>query len=213
MKIKVLILIMLLLITGCKKEEQKEIIEEKQEEVIEKKYVDDNPITIGIYENDINLIKEYKLNKVSNNEVIFSFYYTNQENLGNRRQKENWHKFYNEYENINDYKIGFHFSFYVGDTKIEKTVLKPDTYAFNPYFYIYIYDDINQPDNTFYSHLEETDINKNTIFSAIKIFLVEPELITSNITFTVFTYNDLDDFDEYNNYRGNSKYSVDIELI
>ena len=212
MKIKVLILIMLLLITGCKKEE-KEIIEEKQEEVIEEKYVDDNPITIGIYENDINLIKEYKLNKVSNNEVIFSFYYTNQENLGNRRQKENWHKFYNEYENINDYKIGFHFSFYVGDTKIEKTILKPDTYAFNPYFYIYIYDDINQPDNTFYSHLEETDINKNTIFSAIKIFLVESELITSNITFTVFTYNDLDDFDEYNNYRGNSKYSVDIELI
>ena len=213
MKIKVLILIMLLLITGCKKEEQKEIIEEKQEEVIEEKYVDDNPITIGIYENDINLIKEYKLNKVSNNEVIFSFYYTNIDNLGNRRQKENWHKYFNEYQNINDYKIGFHFSFYVGDTKIEKTILKPDTYAFNPYFYIYIYDDINQPDNTFYSHLEETDINENTIFSAIKIFLVEPELITSNITFTVFTYNDLDDFDEDNNYRGNSKYSVDIELV
>ena len=213
MKIKVLILIMLLLITGCKKEEQKEIIEEKQEEVIEEKYIDDNPITIGIYENDINLIKEYKLNKVSNNEVIFSFYYTNIDNLGNRRQKENWHKYFNEYENINDYKIGFHFSFYVGEEKIEKTILKPDTYAFNPYFYIYIYDDINQPDNTFYSHLEETDINENTIFSAIKIFLVEPELITSKITFTVFTYNDLDDFDEINNYRGNSKYSVDIELV
>ena len=213
MKTKVLVLIMLLLITGCKKEEQKEIIEQEQEEIIEEKYIDDNPITIGIYENDINLIKEYKLNKVSNNEVIFSFYYTNQENLGNRRQKENWHKYFNEYQNINDYKIGFHFSFYVGEEKIEKTILKPDTYAFNPYFYIYIYDDINQPDNTFYSHLEETDINENTIFSAIKIFLVEPELITSNITFTVFTYNDLDDFDEDNNYRGNSKYSVDIELV
>ena len=213
MKTKVLVLIMLLLITGCKKEEQKEIIEQEQEEIIEEKYIDDNPITIGIYENDINLIKEYKLNKVSNNEVIFSFYYTNQENLGNRRQKENWYKYFNEYQNINDYKIGFHFSFYVGEEKIEKTILKPDTYAFNPYFYIYIYDDINQPDNTFYSHLEETDINENTIFSAIKIFLVEPELITSNITFTVFTYNDLDDFDEDNNYRGNSKYSVDIELV
>ena len=213
MKTKVLVLIMLLLITGCKKEEQKEIIEQEQEEIIEEKYIDDNPITIGIYENDINLIKEYKLNKVSNNEVIFSFYYTNQENLGNRRQKENWYKYFNEYQNINDYKIGFHFSFYVGEEKIEKTILKPDIYAFNPYFYIYIYDDINQPDNTFYSHLEETDINENTIFSAIKIFLVEPELITSNITFTVFTYNDLDDFDEDNNYRGNSKYSVDIELV
>jgi hypothetical protein len=210
---KVLVLIILLLITGCNKQEEIIIEEEKIEEVIEEKYIDDNPITIGIYENDISLIKEYKLGKISNNEVIFSFYYTNQENLGSRKQKENWYKYFNEYENIFDYKIGFSFSFYVGDEKIEKTILKPDTYAFNPYFYIYIYDDINQPDNTFYSHLEETDINENTIFSAIKIFLVEPELITSNITFTVFTYNDLDDFDEDNNYRGNSKYSVDIELV
>ena len=213
MKIKVLILIMLLLITGCKKEEQKEIIEEKQEEVIEEKYVDDNPITIGIYENDINLIKEYKLNKVSNNEVIFSFYYTNQENLGNRRQKEILHKYFNEYQNINDYKIGFHFSFYVGDEKIERTILKPEEYAFNPYFYIYIYDDINQPDYTFYSHLTEEDINENTIFSSIKLYLVEPQQITSKIEFTVFTYDSLDDFDEDNNYRGNSKYTINIELV
>ena len=213
MKYKILLLIILLLITGCKKEEQKEIIEEKQEEIIEEKYVDDNPITIGIYENDISLVKDFKLNNYSNNEVIFSFYYTNIENLGNRRQKENWNKYFNEYQNISNYKIGFHFSFYVGEEKIEKTILKPDTYAFNPYFYIYIYDDINQPDNTFYSHLEETDINENTIFSAIKIFLVEPDLITSPITFTVFTYNDLDDFDENNHYRGNSKYNIDIELI
>ena len=27
---------------------------------------------------------------------------------------------YNEYQNISDYKIGFHFSFYVGEEKIEK---------------------------------------------------------------------------------------------
>jgi len=73
---KILILIILLLITGCNKNEEI-IIEEEKEEVVEEKYVDDNPITIGIYENDINLIKDYKLNKVSNNEVIFSFYYTN----------------------------------------------------------------------------------------------------------------------------------------
>lgn len=214
MKNKILILIVLLLLTGCTKQEEIEIKEEKKEEIIEKdEYVDNNPITIGIYEKDIQLVKEFKLNKQRNNEVIFSFYYTNLENLGNSRQKENWDKFFNEYTNIDDYKIGFNFSFYVGETKIEKTILKPETYAFNPYFYIYIYDDINQPDNTFYSHLEESDINQNTIFSAIKIFLVDPELITSPIKFTVFTYDDLDDFDKNNNYRGNSKYSINIDLI
>ena len=211
MKNKILILIIILILTGCTKEE---VIVDNKENIIEvEEYIDDNPITIGIYENDINLIKEYKLAKQSRNEVVFSFYYTNQSNLGNRNQKENWHKFFNEYSNINNYKIGFNFSFYVGQTKIEKTILKPETFAFEPYFYIYLYDDINQPDYTFYSHLEETDINENTIFSSIKIFLMLPGDITSPITFTVFTYDDLDDFDENNNYRGNSKYTINIDLV
>ena len=211
----ILVIIILLILTGCKKEEEKIINkEENVEEVVEsEKYVDDNPITIGIYENDIKLVKEYKLLRQSNNEVIFSFYFTNEENLGSRRQKENWNKYFSQYNNINNYKIGFNFSFYAGDKKIEKTILKPNTYAFNPYFYTYIYDDINQPDYTFYSHLEEKDINEKTIFSSIKIFLVEPSKITSSIEFTAFTYNDLDDFDENNNYRGNSKYTIKIDLI
>ena len=183
---KVIIVIVLLLLTGCVKDKPKVIEKEEiKEEVIEEKYVDNNPITIGIYENDISLVKEYKLEKVSGNETIFSFYYTNEENLGSKRQKENWYKYFNVYENINDYKIGFHFSFYVGEDKIEKTILKPDTFVFEPYFYTYIYDDINQPDNTFYSHLEEKDVNDNTIFSAIKLFLRDTSTITSPIEFTV----------------------------
>ncbi len=211
---KIIIVILLLLLTGCIKNKTEVIEKEEiQEEVIEEKYVDENPITIGIYENDITLVKEYKLQKQSRNETIFSFYYTNEENLGSRRQKENWHKYFNQYKNINNYKIGFHFSFYVGEEKIEKTILKPDTFAFEPYLYIYIYDDINQPDNTFYSHLEEIDVNDDTIFSAIKIFLRDPSNITSPIEFTVFTYDDLEDFDENNNYRGNSKYKINIDLI
>ena len=211
---KVIIVIVLLLLTGCVKDKPKVIEKEEiKEEVIEEKYVDNNPITIGIYENDISLLKEYKLKRVSGNETIFSFYYTNEENLGNRWQKENWYKYFNRYENINNYKIGFHFSFYVGEDKIEKTILKPDTFAFEPYFYTYIYDDINQPDNTFYSHLEEKDVNDNTIFSAIKLFLRDTSTITSPIEFTVFTYDDLEDFDENNNYRGNSKYTIKIDLV
>lgn len=214
MKNKIIILIILMLFTGCSKNENMDLVmPNTADEVQEQKYIDDNPITIGIYENDIDLVKECNLIKESGREKILSFYYTNIENLGNNRQKENWNKFFSEYKDIEDYKIGFNFSFYVGETKIEKTVLKPEVYAFNPYFYIYIYDDINQPDNTFYSHLEESDVNENTIFSAIKIFLVEPNYITSPIKFTVFTYNGLDDFDENNNYRGNSKYEINIDLI
>ena len=211
---KVIIVIVLLLLTGCVKDKPKVIEKEEiKEEVIEEKYVDNNPITIGIYENDISLVKEYKLEKVSGNETIFSFYYTNEENLGVVNTKGNWNKYYNNYTNIDDYKIGFHFSFETSKGKIEKTILKPETFAFEPYFYIYIYDDINQPDNTFYSHLEEKDINENTVFSSIKIFLWEPQDIISPIEFTVFTYNGLEDFDEFNNYRGSSKYKININLL
>jgi len=214
MKIKIFIIIILLLITGCKNKDVKQETEEKKEQVIEvEKYVDNNPIKIGIYQNDIKLVKEYEVPKQSEQEIIFSFYYTNEENLGNRRQKENWNKFFNQYSNIENYKIGFNFSFYVGEEKIQKTILKPDTYAFNPYFYIYIYDDINQPDYTFYSHLEEGDINEETIFSSLKVLFIDPFPITSPIEFTVFTYDDLDDFDENNNYRGNSKYTMNINLV
>lgn len=214
MKLKIFIIIILLLITGCKNKDVKQETEEKKEQVIDvEEYVDNNPIKIGIYENDIKLVKEYEVAKQSRKEIIFSFYYTNEENLGNSRQKENWNKFFNQYSNIENYKIGFNFSFYVGEEKIQKTILKPDTYAFNPYFYIYIYDDINQPNYIFYSHLEETDINEKTIFSSLKILFIDPFPIKSPIEFTVFTYDSLDDFDENNNYRGNSKYTMNINLV
>ena len=213
-RFNIFILTILLLLTGCTESENIDVItSEKTEEIIEEQYIDHNPITIGIYDNDINLVKEYNLVKESRREKVFSFYYTNEENVGSNRYKENWYKFYSNYTDIDDYKIGFHFSFYVGDALIEKTILNPYTFAFEPYFYIYIYDDINQPDNTFYSHLEDDDVNENTIFSSIKIFLMEPGAITSPIKFTVFTYDGLEDFDENNNYRGNSKYAININLI
>jgi len=214
MKKKIFMIIVLVLLSACTKNEKIDVITlEKNEEVVNEEYIDDNPITIGIYDNDISLVKEYNLVKESRREKVFSFYYTNEEDLGSNNQKGNWHKFYSNYTDIDDYKIGFHFSFYVGDTKIEKTILNPYIFAFEPYFYIYLYDDINQPDNTFYSHLEDDDVNENTIFSSIKIFLMEPKEITSPIKFTIFTYNGLEDFDENNNYRGNSKYEININLI
>ena len=211
---KIFIILSILILTSCKTYNESSYKETFIDDTIKiDNYIDNNPIKIGIYENDLNLIKEYKTEKIGNKDLIFSFYYTDVETLENRNQKANWNKYYNEYENIDNIKTGFHFSFYVGDEKIERTILKPEEYAFNPYFYIYIYDDINQPDYTFYSHLTEEDINENTIFSSIKLYLVEPQQITSKIEFTVFTYDSLDDFDENNNYRGNSKYTINIELV
>ena len=43
---------------------------------------------------------------------------------------------------------------------------------------------------------KKTDVNENTIFSSIKIFLCEQSKITFPIYFTIFTYDDLGDYME-----------------
>ena len=54
-------------------------------------------------------------------------------------------------------------------------------------------------------------MNESTIISSIKIFSAETGTkITSPITLTVFTYDNLDDITEDNHYRGNSSYTITI---
>ena len=56
------------------------------------------------------------------------------------------------------------------------------------------------------------EFNENTLVTAIKIqSSYSIDQIASKITLTVFTYDTEDDF-ENNEYRGNSKYSMDICL-
>ena len=71
-------------------------------------------------------------------------------------------------KNINDYKIGFNIKFILKDgTNYNGNFLEPDEYKFSDYFYVYLYDDVNQADGTFYSHLEKMD--DNTKITSIKI--------------------------------------------
>ena len=92
----------------------------------------------------------------------------------------------------------------------EATITTPDkTFIFNPYIFIYLYDDIHQPDGAWYSHVES--MTDNTLFSSIKLTAIHNlNEITSPVTLTVFTYDTEDDFDEDGNYRGNSKYTINI---
>ena len=76
---------------------------------------------------------------------------------------------------------------------------------------IYLYDDVNQKDGAWYSHITEEEYNDNSILTSIKLtgstFTNE---ITSDIILTVFTYDE-DDFDENNQYRGISKDKITIK--
>lgn len=214
---KIFILIILLSITGCTTKEKNNPInieKEKLEINVEtESYIDKNEVKVGLYENK-KLIKEYNTTLNNHKEItVFNVYYTNEETLENSNIKYNWNKYYNNYTNIDKHKIGFYITFNVENKKIERTIINPySTHAMDPYLYVYLYDDIHQPEGAWYSHLEPEDMKENTIFSSIKLYLAgEGNKITSDITLTVFTYDTEDDFDEFNQYRGNSKYTATIK--
>ena len=213
-KIILLFLISILILTGCKdNNSEKEIINKREFiEVTEDEptYTDDNPVVVGLYQNG-NLIKDITLPFNYESDIaVFDVYYTNEESVGNNSTKYNFNRFYNNYEYPEKYKIGFYISFKVGDELKEATITTPDkTFVFNPYIFIYLYDDIHQPDGAWYSHVES--MTDNTLFSSIKLTAIHNlNEITSPVTLTVFTYDTEDDFDEDGKYRGNSKYTINI---
>ena len=175
-------------------------------------YIDNNPIKVGLYENK-SLIKKYKTKLASHKDIAsFQVYYTNKETLDSTNIKNNWNKYYNEYNDIDKYKIGFYITFTADNKQIEQMVLDPTSkHAMTPYLFVYLYDDIHQKDGAWYSHLEPENMKENTILSSIKLYLAGggPK-ITSPISLTVFTYDE-DDFDELGKYRGNSSYTIEIE--
>ena len=208
---KIVLLFIVLCLLGCSKEETPKSITVIDEPVIEEvKYVDNNPIIVGIYENDYRLVKDYYTSNTYGKDLFFTTYYTNDETIYGGSRKYKWYDYYNKYDDISDYKIGYNISFYVGDEFISKNITEiTDEYVFNPYFYVYLYDDIHQVDGAWYSHITRDKVNDDTLFTSIKLYLVDSDKITSPITLTAFTY-DSDDFDSDGNYRGISKYSINI---
>ncbi len=210
---KILIIISLLLLTACSNQSNspKNIDLDKQLDISINTYQDNNPITIGLYE-DEHLIKDYHVKLTNMKDItVFNIYYTNQDPLENNYIKYNWNKYYKNYENIDKYKIGFIISFEAEGKLYKEQILTPDCeYIFAPYLYVYLYDDINQPNGSWYSHLLPEEVTDKTIFSSIKLFMANKATdISSPITLTVFTYDE-DDFDSSNNYIGKSKYTTTI---
>lgn len=213
MKKILIIIILLFTLTSCTKKPNDPINLDDTLNINISTYKDDNPIKVGLYVDEY-LSKEYTTTKTNMQDItVFNIYYTNKEKLENNYIKYNFNKYYNEYENIDKYKIGFIISFSVNDKTYREQILTPDCeYLFAPYIYIYLYDDIHQTPNTWYSHLLKEEVNDNTIYSSIKLFKADhANEITSPITLSVFTY-DKDDFDNNHNYIGSSIYTTTINI-
>jgi len=210
---KIFLFIIMILLVGCGKEvhEEKAEITPKEEikEPEEEKYVDDNPITVGLYYKG-KLVHDFKSNYKGRTDIAtFNIVFTNEENLGSTNVKSNWKKYYDKYENIDDYKIGFLIEMEANGQKLENLLLDPSNqHKLNPYLYAYLYDGIHAQGR--YTHLTMDDLKDNTIYSSIKLYLHDrTNEISSPIKLTVFTYKDENDFID-GHYRGNSFYTIEI---
>ena len=215
---KIFLIVLMIFMIGCQKEDKDEI--ERIEKLINDpkptptftptpSYVDNNPIKVGLYKNN-KLVKDYHVKFKDRTDIaIFNIVFTNEENLGNDNFKNTWKKYYNQYNDINDYKIGFEVSFTAGNEEYNNLILDPKTQSkLHPYLYTFLYDDIHNSGH--YSHVEAKDVKDDTIYSSIKLYMhLQSNEISSPITLTVFTYKNDNDF-ELGHYRGNSKYTITI---
>lgn len=220
---KKILLMLVILLVGCtpkeeiNKEENKleNNNEIKQEEIIKEEYVDNNPIKLGLYlytgsYSNKEKLSTYETTFVSGSDVgSFEVFFTDEEVISGNSFKSLFNSYYDKYENIDNYKIGYNIEFTLKDGTVNKfNLLEPNTYLYGDYFYTYLYDDIHVNEGEFYSHLESID--DNTLITSIKIYAVDKIDDVEKIKLTVFTYDSDDDFDEDGNYRGISKYSIDI---
>ena len=223
---KILIITCLLLtLTSCsyktqpinKKDNKKNITSNVKEE-IKDTYIDNNPITLGIYMYTNSSTPRYKTNEYKNNWELnvdicsLEIFYTNEDKIPGTNFKNLWNNYYQNYTDINSYKIGYLIEFNTANEgKIKKYIKSPqDTDSIYKYIQLYLYDDIHQ-DGGWYSHITENEYNNDSILTSIKLtgstYIDE---ITSDISLTAFTYDD-DDFDENGEYRGISKQTVIIK--
>lgn len=215
----ILSLILISTLTACSLLEESESkpkqekVQEKLEQDYREPYLDENPIILGLYQNQSGtktLITSFESPLTMYQDIAsYEIYYTKDTPLtGN--QKTLWDSYYQIYQNIDSYKIGYHISFETTSGKVEKTILNPsDVESFFDYIQIYLYDDIHQ-DSSWYDHITTEEMTEETRFTSIKLTAsTKIDEVTTPITLTAFTY-DNDDFDENNHYRGNSSYQITI---
>lgn len=215
----ILLMLFVLLICGCERENKNDNIP-KEEKIYPEKvevYKDENKTPIGIYRLDgssLTRLDTYYFSPVVEQDIgVFQIYPSNDSiiNLTNSFGQS----FYNEwtkYNTNNDLKIGFNIKFTkTSGEEISYNIFSPNE-TFNHWEQLmnYLYDDYANLGKGFYSHIENNDYNESTLFTAFKMqSSYQIDEVASSIQLTVFTYDSEDDFID-SNYRGNSYHTIKI---
>ena len=213
------ILLCLVFLSGClsEKEEKLEIKEETKEiEKVEEKYVDSNTILVGLYDNiGKKFIKYNSYTKTMKADVDLDTYqivFSNEDEVkfsGNRQDfiKSLWDSI--EY----NFTLGIILEYdTMNEGHIKHVIYKPDnTLEYQRYFGVYLYDAIAHRNDKWYSHITKEEFNDNSYITSFKLTPGKQiDEVTSPLKISVFTYDSEDDFDEQDNYRGNSIYSIEV---
>ena len=190
-------------------------IEEKKDSDLK---IDNNPITIGLYtqgNSGKTLTKNFSSNW-SRDEIIGMFYtvYTNKATISGNSFTSVWTSYYNEYSNIEKYKIGYNIKYTLknGDI-IDKQILKPDDIpSLFVNLQVYLYDDVTPMPGRRYYHMTQPEVTDKTIYTSIKIVAYKETVnVASPIELTAFTYDGIEDFDKVTGkYIGKSLYKTTI---
>lgn len=229
-KLPIIILVLIIIFCGTiitvnnfpkEKEQDKNIQKENEKPIqeVEDFYKDDNPFLIALYtsENGFNKITEHSnIYKMSTDIGVFTVFASN-ENTVTGSFQPTWWSLWKSFKNYEKYKIGYNIQFTHTKGEVNKNILKPsdgEDIVFYPYLFVYLYDDVNITPGTWNPHIEDHQVNENTLFTSIKLtgHLESHNTITSPIKLTVFTYKSDDDFDpETKQYRGKSAYTILIK--
>ena len=217
MKKKALIIcIIVLLLAGCtekKKEVSVKSKEIKPKEIVGEKeeYVDTNPIKLSLYV-DKKKVSEYISTMPLYKDIVsLECYFTEDNNIPAGKFKEVFNNYYNKYQNISEYKIGYHIKFNTQDKEISKYIYRPsDVEEFFDYIQVYLYDDVHQEDG-FYDHVSNEEYNDKTLLTSIKLTgSTYIDKVNSDVEVIAFTYK-ASDINSNKEYIGNSKYKIFIK--
>ena len=225
-KIVLLLICVFMFLCGCSKiEKDVQVYKDKEvkEDVIVNEevdtYTDLNNTPIGIYTLQGN--KLVKLTTFNTKLVIekdintFQLYPSNEDEIYlNTGFGQSFHDEFLKYNTNGNLKMGFNIKFMLVDGReISYNIFSPNE-TFNEWNYLmnYLYDDYANRGKSFYSHVEAHQVTSETLYTAFKMQAsYSCGDINSNILFTVFTYDSEDDFLD-NEYRGNSKYTLNINV-
>ncbi len=221
MKKRIYLLLFILLLCGCSKENKKILPKEENKEEIPiiEEYKDLNDTPISFYQ-----LKGNTLTKISNlsgsynalDDIgVFQIYPSKEEVITlNSSFASSFYEEYIKYKEKLNIKIGFSIDFLL-DTgeEVSYLILTPqNTMDHWEYLMGYLYDDYINQGKGFYSHIEESEYSDTTLFTALKLQCgAYVDKIKSPIHLTVFTYDSEDDFLD-GKYRGNSSSTITICL-